>query len=89
MGLVYIESQHQKYCRLCESIFILSASVGLVLPTVIQNYYSWLKSKYTLKTPGLYLTQIGLNRNPDPGQHATDANRIKFNKFDPKFRVKF
>ena len=37
---------------------------------------------YTLKTSGLNLTQIGSNRNPDPGQHryATDANRVKLTR---------
>ena len=33
--------------------------------------------EHTLKTSGLNLTQIGSNRSPDPGQYATDANRVK------------
>ena len=35
---------------------------------------------YTLKTSGSNLTQIGSNRDPDPGQYATDANRVKLTR---------
>ena len=57
----------------------------------------------TLKTSGLNLTQIEFNRNPDPGQYATDANRVKLTQtpgstyltqnsgsmFLPRIRVNF
>ena len=47
---------------------------------MLQTYSTKAKRSYvlyTLKTSGLNLTQIGSNRNPDPGQYATDANRVK------------
>ena len=48
---------------------------------------------YALKTSGSNLTQIGSNRDPDPGQYATDANgsilTYKMVKIDTVWIIKF
>ena len=50
-----------------ENTMVLSARRGFLHACIF----------YTLKTSGLNLTQSGSNRNPDPGQYTTDANRVK------------
>ena len=52
-------------------------------PTIWSSCYAiniFVFKACTLKTSGLNLTQIGLNRNPDLGQYATDANRVKLTR---------
>ena len=47
-----------------------------LLITAHNIYVNLYIAPYTIKTFGLNLTQIGLNRNPDPSQYATDATGL-------------
>ena len=60
-------------------------SMGMHLSSIciIKDLFFWELHNavsYTLKTSGSNLTQIGSNRDPDPGQYATDANRVKLTR---------